>query len=120
MSCVIRNVTRSARTSRICGCAQHRAQQRQAAASAKGRFDPNPIYRAKPAYPPGARAGKVEGYVVVSYSVSPSGAVTGARVVSASPPGIFNGATVAAVRQWRFKPSPRGGSRSTTIRLKLG
>lgn len=94
-------------------------QQRQAAASAKGRFDPNPIYRAKPAYPPGARSRKVEGYVVVSYSVSPSGSVTSVRVVSASPPGTFNGATVAAVRQWRFKPSPQGGSRSTTIRFKL-
>lgn len=94
-------------------------QQRQAAASAKGKFDPNPIYRAKPAYPAGARASKIEGYVVVRYSVSPSGSVTSASVVSASPPGIFNAATVAAVRQWRFKPSPQGGSRSTTVRFKL-
>lgn len=94
-------------------------QQQQAAASAKGRFDPNPIYRAKPAYPAGARSQKIEGHVVVAYSVSPSGAVTSARVVSASPPGIFNSASLAAVRQWRFKPSPQGGSRSTTIRFKL-
>lgn len=94
-------------------------QQEQAAASAKGRFDPNPIYRAKPAYPAGARAQKIEGHVVVAYSVSPSGSVTNARVVSASPPGIFNSASIAAVRQWRFKPSPQGGSRSTTIRFKL-
>jgi len=94
-------------------------KQQQAAASAKGKFDPNPIYRAKPAYPPGARAAKIEGYVVVSYSVSPSGAVTSVRVVSSSPSGVFNGATMAAVRQWRFKPSPSGGSRTTTIRFKL-
>lgn len=94
-------------------------EKRQAAASAKGRFDPNPIYRAKPAYPSGARASKIEGYVVVRYSVSASGAVTSVSVVSASPPGIFNSATVAAVRQWRFKPSPQGGSRTTTVRFKL-
>lgn len=94
-------------------------QQKQAAASAAGKFDPSPIYRAKPAYPSGARAAKIEGYVVVRYSVSPSGAVTGVSVVSASPPGVFNGATVSAVRQWRFKPSASGGSRSTTIRFKL-
>ncbi len=95
------------------------SRQQQAAASAKGKFDPNPVYRAKPAYPAGARASKIEGHVVVSYSVAPSGAVTGVRVVSASPPGIFNSATIAAVRQWRFKPSPQGGSRTTTVRFKL-
>ncbi|CAN0258282.1 unnamed protein product, partial [Phaeothamnion confervicola] len=95
-------------------------QHQQAAASAKGRFDPNPIYRAKPAYPSGARASKIEGYVVVAYSVSASGAVTNVSVVSASPPGVFNAATVAAVRQWRFKPSPQGASgRRTTVRFKL-
>lgn len=94
-------------------------KQQQAAASAKGKFDPNPIYRAKPSYPAGARASKIEGHVVVSYSVSSSGAVTGVRVVSGSPPGIFNSATLAAVRQWRFKPSAQGGSRTTTVRFKL-
>lgn len=95
-------------------------QQQQAAASAKGRFDPNPIYRAKPAYPASARAAKIEGYVVVSYSVSASGAVSNVRVVSANPPGLFNGVTVAAVQQWRFKPSPSGAQgRRTTIRFKL-
>jgi protein TonB len=95
-------------------------QQKQAAASAKGKFDPNPVYRAKPAYPSGARASKIEGYVVVSYSVSASGSVTSVSVVSSSPPGVFNSATVAAVRQWRFKPSPGGASgRRTTVRFKL-
>ncbi|MGE0025384.1 MAG: TonB family protein [Hyphomicrobium sp.] len=94
-------------------------KQQQAAASAKGKFDPNPIYRANPVYPPSARAAKVEGYVVVRYSVSASGAVTSVSVVSAKPSGVFNAATVAAVRQWRFKPSAQGGTRSTTVRFKL-
>ncbi|MEZ0219130.1 MAG: TonB family protein, partial [Tardiphaga sp.] len=94
-------------------------QQQKAAASAAGKFDPNPIYRASPAYPASARASKLQGAVVVAYSVSPSGAVTNVRVVSANPPGIFNAATLAAVRQWRFKPSPSGGSRTTTVRFKL-
>lgn len=95
-------------------------QQKKSAASSAGRFDPNPVYRASPAYPPGARAQKVEGHVVVAYTVSPSGAVSNVRVVSATPPGVFNSASLAAVRQWRFKPSPNGASgRSTTIRFKL-
>lgn len=95
-------------------------QQREAAASAWGRFDPNPIYRAKPAYPSAARANKIEGYVVVSYSVSASGTVSNVRVVSSSPPGIFNAVTVSAVSQWRFKPSAQGAhGRRTTVRFKL-
>lgn len=95
-------------------------QQRQAQASASGRFDPNPIYRPSPAYPASARASKIEGYVVVSYSVSASGSVSNVRVVSASPPGVFNSSAASAVQQWRFKPSPSGaGGRSTTIRFKL-
>lgn len=94
-------------------------QQRQAAASAKGRFDPNPIYRPSPVYPAGARAQKIQGRVIVSYSVSPSGAVSNVRVVSASPPGIFNAAAVAAVRQWRFKPSAQGGTRRQPISFRL-
>lgn len=93
-------------------------QQQKAAASAAGKFDPNPIYRAKPAYPSSALAGKIEGSVVVSYSVSPSGSVTSVRVVSASQ-GMFSSAALAAVRQWRFKASPQGGTRTTTIRFKL-
>ncbi|MDQ8698732.1 TonB family protein [Hyphomicrobium sp. LHD-15] len=95
-------------------------QQQQAAASSKGKFDPNPVYRASPAYPTGARAQKIEGNVVVAYSVSASGAVSNVRVVSASPPGIFNSATIAAVQKWRFKPSPQGAQgRRTTVRFKL-
>jgi protein TonB len=93
-------------------------QQQKAAASAAGKFDPNPTYRAKPAYPSSALAGKIEGSVVVSYSVSPSGSVTSVRVVSASA-GMFSSAALSAVRQWRFKPSSQGGTRTTTIRFKL-
>jgi TonB family protein len=46
--------------------------------------------------------------------------VSNVRVVSGSPPGVFNGVTVAAVQQWHFKPSASGAQgRRTTIRFKL-
>lgn len=89
------------------------------AASGGGKFNPNAISRPRPAYPAGARASKTEGHVVVRYTVSASGAVTGVSVVSSSPPGVFNGVTVTAVRGWRFQPSASGGSGTTTIRFKL-
>ncbi|MDX2287307.1 MAG: TonB family protein [Hyphomicrobiaceae bacterium] len=94
-------------------------ERKRAAAAASGTFDPNPIYRPQPAYPASARASRTEGTVVVAYTISPSGAVSNVRVVSSSPSGVFSGPTIAAVSQWRFKPSARGGSRTTTIRFKL-
>jgi protein TonB len=90
-----------------------------AAAAGGGKFSPNAISRPQPPYPSAARASRIEGYVVVRYTVAPSGAVTGVSVVSASPAGIFNGVTVSAVRRWRFRPSASGGSGTTTIRFKL-
>jgi protein TonB len=90
-----------------------------AAAASGGKFSPNAISRPQPAYPAAARASRTEGFVVVRYTVSPSGSVTGVSVVSASPPGVFNGVTLSAVRQWRFRPSASGGSGTTTIRFKL-
>ncbi len=90
-----------------------------AAAAGGGKFSPNAISRPQPPYPAAARASRTEGYVVVRYTVSPSGAVTGVSVVSASPAGVFNGVTVSAVRRWRFRPSASGGSGTTTIRFKL-
>ncbi|MCU0954317.1 MAG: TonB family protein [Hyphomicrobium sp.] len=90
-----------------------------AAAAGGGKFSPNAISRPHPPYPAGARASRIEGYVVVRYTVSPSGAVTGVSVVSANPAGVFNSVTVSAVRSWRFRPSATGGSGTTTIRFKL-
>ncbi len=76
-----------------------------AAAASGGKFNPNAISRPHPPYPASARASRIEGSVVVRYTVSPSGSVTGVSVLSASPPGVFNGVTVSAVRNWRFRPS---------------
>ncbi len=47
-----------------------------AAAAGGGKFSPNAISRPQPPYPAAARASRTEGYVVVRYTVSPSGAVT--------------------------------------------
>jgi protein TonB len=90
-----------------------------AAAASGGKLSPNAISRPHPPYPSSARASRIEGTVVVRYTVSPSGSVTGVSVLSASPPGVFNSVTVSAVRNWRFRPSASGGSGTTTIRFKL-
>lgn len=60
-------------------------------------------------YPPEARARGVEGFVVVRYDVTAEGEVTNARVVRASPEGVFEQSALQAVSRWRFQPPRRDG-----------
>jgi protein TonB len=62
-----------------------------------------------PIYPAEAKAGKVEGSVVVRYGVSVDGRVINARVESAEPEGVFEAAALEAVRSWRYNPAVRDG-----------
>lgn len=60
-------------------------------------------------YPPQAREQGIEGHVVVRYDVDVDGRVRNVRVVSASPPEVFDEAAVQAVSRWRFRAPERGG-----------
>jgi protein TonB len=63
------------------------------------------LSRVLPEYPPRARAQKIEGWVRLEIEVSPSGTVSAARVVAASPERVFDRAALEAIRRWRFKPA---------------
>jgi TonB family protein len=56
-----------------------------------------------PAYPRAARDQRKMGKTLTRISVSPQGAVTAAKTVSANP--VFEGYVLDALKQWRFKPS---------------
>ncbi len=76
-----------------------------------------------PTYPPQALARGVEGEVRVRLTINTEGRVATAEIVSASPPGVFETAALAAVRRWRFDPVMRGGrpieaSITATIRFR--
>lgn len=62
-----------------------------------------------PIYPPEAKAERLEGFVVVRYSVSADGRVINARVDSAQPEGVFEDAALTAVRSWRYNPALEDG-----------
>jgi len=57
-----------------------------------------------PIYPAAARKAKIEGFVVVEFSVAADGSTADRRVVEASPAGIFDSAALAAVEKFRYKP----------------
>lgn len=93
---------------------QRAAAQRQQQAAAPAAATPAPAARAntelvaistpQPKYPTEALRNGQGGSVQVEFTVGTNGAVTAARVVSATPPRVFNGETLAAVKRWRFQP----------------
>lgn len=78
---------------------------------------PRPIERVAPEYPSRARARGIEGVVTVSLHIDANGRVTDARVLDASPPGVFDEAALSAVRRWSFEPAQYEG-RAVAIRVE--
>lgn len=67
-----------------------------------------PLVRLKPRYPRAALHDGQEGWVLLKLDVLPDGTPSNVTVVDASPKGVFDGAAVAAVEQWRVSTSPAG------------
>lgn len=71
-------------------------------------FEPDnalmPVSRTPPRYPYQARRRGIEGWVRVSFTVTPEGDVEDVIVEEAKPAGIFDQAAIAAVYKWKFKP----------------
>ncbi len=64
----------------------------------------------QPEYPEVARRRGVEGWVDVTFTVTPTGTVTDAAVTSSNPADVFDAAAIAAISNWRFEPVVRAGS----------
>lgn len=72
-----------------------------------------PISTPGPNYPRDAQVRRRAGTVEVEFTVDTDGSVSSARVVSASPPRVFDREALQAVNRWRFQPV---GSPVTTRR----
>lgn len=62
-----------------------------------------------PSYPVGAFEKGQTGVVKLIVDVDAKGAVTDVRVESATTPGVFEAASIAAARSWTFKPAMQDG-----------
>jgi protein TonB len=65
--------------------------------------DVKPVRKVRIKYPPEAEAQHIEGRVKVRLAVDPSGNVTDVQILLAEPPGVFEEAVLAGVRQYKFK-----------------
>jgi periplasmic protein TonB len=85
---------------------------------------PEPIAKTEIEYTEEARANGVEGRLVLKISIDENGAVTDVSVAS-SVDAALDAAAIAAVKQWRFKPSqkcgkPVAGTYTLARRFELG
>lgn len=69
-----------------------------------GDSDVTPIVRMEPQYPRKAAMTETEGFVVLSFDITPLGTVTNISILQASPPQIFNTSAVQALQKWKYKP----------------
>ena len=63
-----------------------------------------PIVKVAAVYPRRAQSRGIEGYVVVEFTVTKTGAVTNPIVVKAEPEGVFDRAALDAVLKFKYKP----------------
>jgi len=69
-----------------------------------GDRDVVPLVRVDPEYPPQAKQRRIEGWVDVEFTIGPAGTVEDAKVIDANPRGVFEQATLRAVRRYRYNP----------------
>lgn len=67
------------------------------------------IAKASPFYPRVARSRRIEGYVLIDFTVTREGRVKDAKIIKSKPANIFDNAAMRAVLSWRFQPRMRNG-----------
>jgi protein TonB len=68
-----------------------------------------PLVRIEPDYPMQARQRRIEGWVVVEFTISTAGTVKDAVVVASEPGSVFDRAAIQAVRKWKYNPKIQEG-----------
>ncbi len=77
----------------------------------------SPLVRVPPDYPPRALSKKIEGYVLLRFTVTETGAVEDPEVLRASPAGLFEHAAKRAVLRWKYQPQIRDGQPTRVISI---
>ncbi len=63
-----------------------------------------PLVRIEPDYPRSALTRRIQGRVVLSFTIKPDGHVADAQVIDADPPDVFDDSALRAVRRWIYNP----------------
>ncbi len=68
-----------------------------------------PIVKVAPVYPRRAQTRGIEGYVLLEFVVTKTGAVRDPVVIESKPPGIFDRAAIGAALKFKYKPKVVNG-----------
>ena len=68
-----------------------------------------PLVRFPPEYPPSANRSRIEGYVVLRFTVTETGAVADPEILRSEPPGVFDRAALRSVLRWKYQPQLANG-----------
>jgi TonB family protein len=71
--------------------------------------DAQPKLMPAPKYPETVAGAAIDGRVIVEVDINADGVPTAVDVVASQPQGVFDAATVEAVKQWRFEPARKHG-----------
>ena len=82
---------------------------------AQGFVEVIPYNTRRPNVPEVAWLNKVNGWVLVAFSVTPKGDTRDVRVLDANPRGVFEEKVIAAVQDWQFRLSFSGKAKYTVI-----
>jgi len=63
-----------------------------------------PLVRIPPIYPRRAANRRLQGWVILEFTITTEGLVKDAKVVEAKPSTVFNSAALKAIKRWKFKP----------------
>src|SRR5581483_2493758 len=67
------------------------------------------VHYAKPQFPANASVRGLDGWVDVAFTVKSDGTTGDIAVIGAQPVGVFEAATIEAVRKWKYRPVMRNG-----------
>ncbi|TKB03416.1 M56 family metallopeptidase [Alteromonas portus] len=81
----------------------------------------SPVKRVPPTYPEKAAQENVEGFVVLSFDITETGATDNVEIVKSVPAGVFDKSAIVALKQWVYKPRIQGGKgvRQTDLLVQL-
>jgi protein TonB len=68
-----------------------------------------PLVRIPPEYPRRALQRGIEGWVLVQFTITPTGNVTDPKAVDADPKGLFEEAAIRSILRWRYNPKIEDG-----------
>ena len=63
-----------------------------------------PVLKANPVYPRRAFARKIEGYVILEYTVSKSGSIKDPKILESQPARIFDASALKAASEYKYLP----------------